>query len=84
MTRAPVMVQVGARLRRLREERGWSVQVAADYALVSKSSLMSWELGNRSPAVDVLAGMARAYGVTLASLMPDYGPSPMLGPDGDR
>jgi transcriptional regulator with XRE-family HTH domain len=64
--------QLGARLRAIREQRGWSlhdVQVASE-ARFTGSAVGTYERGERSISVRRLAELASLYGVPLDRVLP--------------
>lgn len=68
---APVVVEdIGARLRRLREDRGESLQQAAEAIGCTKPHLWELEKGSSAnPSLSLLRAMASHYGVTVAQLI---------------
>ena len=77
-------VGLGARLRALRTERGWSLAAVARKSGLSTSFLSAVERGQSSIAVGNLFKLADAYGTTVPGLSPDYpaAPGDVLRPDG--
>lgn len=66
---------LGERLRRLRQDKGWTMERLADEAGVSKSYI--WELENRPaqrPSADKLNGIAKALGVAVQDLLGEAPP----------
>ena len=63
---APV---VGANLRRLRSQRGLSLEKLAQRSGVSRAMLGQIELGQSAPTINVLWKISRALDVTFSSLM---------------
>lgn len=59
---------MGARLRRLRSERGWRLEDLAERTGLSRAYLSRLEGGERQPSLGSLFGLARAYGVPFSSL----------------
>lgn len=59
---------MGARLRALRGERGWTLEGLARRTGLSEPYLSRVEGGGRQPSLSALFGLARAYGVSLSSL----------------
>jgi transcriptional regulator with XRE-family HTH domain len=59
---------LGARLRELRQEAGFSQEAAAERAYLSSKHLRRLELGQANATMASLVACARAYGVTLADL----------------
>lgn len=66
-----VPVQVGARIRLLREQRGWSAATLAAKASVDPATLSRIERGLADPRQTTLEGIAKALGVPLSSLLAD-------------
>lgn len=64
-----VLQAFGAHLRQLREQRGWSQQVLADVADVSKPTIYRIETARYSATLDVLASLAQGLGVSLGELV---------------
>jgi transcriptional regulator with XRE-family HTH domain len=61
---------LGQRLRRYREDRGWTQAVLAEQAGVSKPYLSELEGGaGRRPSGQILLKLADALGVTVADLL---------------
>lgn len=59
---------IAARVKALRTERGWSLDVLAECSGVSRSNISLIERGQSSPTAVVLDKLATALGVALASL----------------
>ncbi|ANY19949.1 transcriptional repressor DicA [Tsuneonella dongtanensis] len=66
----PVAEGFGARLHRLRVERGLSLADIADKLGVSKPTVWAWEHGKARPVERRLAALADALGVTPGGLEP--------------
>jgi transcriptional regulator with XRE-family HTH domain len=66
----PVSEEFGARLHRLRTERGLSLAEVADRLGVSKPTVWAWEHGKARPVDRRLAALAEALGVTPGGLEP--------------
>jgi transcriptional regulator with XRE-family HTH domain len=61
---------LGQRLRRFREDRGWTQAALAEHAGVSKPYLSELEGGaGRRPSGQILLQLADALGVTVADLL---------------
>jgi transcriptional regulator with XRE-family HTH domain len=60
---------VRARLRSLRQARGWSLDVLAERANLSPSTISRLETGKRAVSLDVLLPLARALQIDLESLL---------------
>lgn len=63
-----INVLIGSRLRELRDERAWSLDVLAERSRVSRSTISLIERGESSPTAAVLDKLATALSVPLASL----------------
>ena len=64
----PKLAGLGARLRRLRAERGWRLEDLAERTGLSRAYLSRLEGGERQPSLSSLFGVARAYDVPFSSL----------------
>ncbi|BDI30411.1 XRE family transcriptional regulator [Capsulimonas corticalis] len=65
------LVSLGARLRALRTQRGWTLDELAQRADLSKSYLSRLEDGDRQPSIAALLSLAQAHRMPLAAL---FGP----------
>jgi transcriptional regulator with XRE-family HTH domain len=65
---APVE-QVAMRLKRLREQRGWSQATLAERAGVSRPYLARLETARQDPRLSTLEKLAKALGVPVARLL---------------
>lgn len=63
------LVQLGARLMRLRRARGLSVEELAARAGVAKGNLSEIERGLRDPRYTTLVALAGALGVPLVQML---------------
>lgn len=72
---------LGTRLRRLRKERGLSLQDVADWFGINRASVYSWEERGKRPDPDRLPELARRLGVTVDELLAGgiQGPRPFPG-----
>lgn len=69
------IARVGARVRGLRRECGWTVQELADAAEVSRRMLTQIELGQANPSLVTIDRIARALDTDFAALArPEPGP----------
>ena len=66
---AAALEAVGPRLRRVREQRGLTLTVAATQAGLSKSTLSRLENGQRRPSLELLLPLARVYRVPIDDLV---------------
>lgn len=61
--------QLGLRLRSLRQNRGWSLDVLAEISDVSRATVSRIENGDVSPTAGVLGRLCVAHGLTMSRLM---------------
>lgn len=54
---------MGARIRRLRDQRGWSQYVLADKVGVTQAGVSAWEQGHRVPKWPELRALAEVFGI---------------------
>lgn len=66
---ARLLSRVGARVRELRQDRGWTLRRLADEAHLSTRFVSQLEAGQGNIAIGRLAGVAKAFGVRLESLL---------------
>ena len=59
------MIEVGNRIRQLRQEKGVTVNKLANLAGISQSYLREIELGNKQPTIMYLSYICDALGVSL-------------------
>lgn len=60
---------IGARIRKYREDRGLNQKQLADLIGVSNSRISNWEKGVNRPDADILAGLCRALNVSPSDLL---------------
>ena len=60
--------KIGARLRALRRERGWTLEGLAERTGLSRAYLSRLEAGERQPSLSALSEVAHAYGISFSSL----------------
>jgi transcriptional regulator with XRE-family HTH domain len=65
--------QFGERVRVMRKRKVWSLEELAERAGMHVTYLSSVERGYRNPTLNVVAALASALGVTLASLLKGIG-----------
>jgi DNA-binding XRE family transcriptional regulator len=58
----------GKRVRKLREEAGFSQQELADYADINKKTLQKIELGRIATNIEIVAALAKALNKRLSEL----------------
>ena len=66
---ADALAGVGARLRRIRQQRGLTLVEAAEATAMSKSTLSRLENGQRRPTLELLLPLAQHYRVPLDDLV---------------
>ena len=64
-----VLAEVGPRLRRLRERRGWTLTALAAQTGISKSTMSRLESGQRKPSLELLLPLAEAHHLPLDELV---------------
>jgi transcriptional regulator with XRE-family HTH domain len=62
-------LRIAQRLKTLRSERGWALEVLAARSGVSRATLSRLENAEVSPTASVLGKLCGAYGMTLSRLM---------------
>lgn len=76
-----IAAQVGANLRRVREEHGWTQAQLAVWADVGTSTVARCELGAYTPKLEQLMKLAAALSVPLSALLPaDLEPETVSAP----
>ena len=63
------MLDLGQKVRRLRESRNWSQAELARKAGVTKSAISTYEVGIRTPSADVVCAFAKVFGVSADYLL---------------
>lgn len=71
--RDPLLRGLGSKVKRLREDRGWTQETLAGRSSLDRSYVAGIEAGLRNPSTKALAKLARALGVTLSVLFEDVG-----------
>jgi transcriptional regulator with XRE-family HTH domain len=66
---AAVLDQVGARLKRLRTQRGLTLTGVAESTGISKSTMSRLETGQRRPTLELLLTLSHAYRLPLGDLV---------------
>jgi DNA-binding XRE family transcriptional regulator len=66
---AAVLDQVGARLKRIRTQRGMTLTGVAEATGISKSTMSLLETGQRRPTLELLLALSHAYRVPLDDLV---------------
>ena len=63
------MLDLGEKVRRLRESRDWSQAELARRSGVTKSAISTYELGLRIPSAEVVRSFAKVFGVSADYLL---------------
>lgn len=69
---------LGARVRQMRAERGWSLEALANASGVSRSMLSQIEREQANPTLAVTLRIAQAFGMSLGDLLEMPGASSMI------
>ena len=72
---------IGERIRRLRQERGWTQTDFAERIGTTKRSVIHYESHGKYPPAPVLAAMAGAFNMTMETLMSPEEPERRLKRD---
>ncbi len=64
----PVQLDLGARLRTLRKERGWTLAQAAEAVGLARSTLSKIENGQMSPTFEAVRKLASGLGISVPQL----------------
>jgi transcriptional regulator with XRE-family HTH domain len=73
------MAELGARIRTLRVDRGWTLDELASRSGLSKSYLSRLEEGDRQPSIAAMLSIATAYGLAINDLFSGEQESGMCG-----
>lgn len=63
------MLDLGQKVRQLRESRNWSQAELARRTGVTKSAISTYEVGIRTPSADVVCAFAKVFGVSADYLL---------------
>ncbi len=74
----PLGRQLGARIRALRDERGWSLVALAEASGVSRSMLSEIERNTANPTLMVTYRIAKAFGLGISELVEPTGGTPTI------
>lgn len=76
----PYAVQVGIRMRRARQLRGWSIAEVERRSggTITAAAAQHWETGSRSVPVERLDAFARLLGLPFEALLPGPGADELL------
>jgi len=61
--------KLGAVLKKLRTEKGYTVGGVADQLRINESTLRNYELGNRLPRIDILYGLSQIYKLSVDDII---------------
>jgi transcriptional regulator with XRE-family HTH domain len=61
--------KLGQRVRKYREQKGWSQEDMAEYSGLHRTYISGIERGTRNPTVTIVAQLANALNVTLGDLL---------------
>lgn len=64
-----IRARLGANVRRLRVEKGWSQEDYADRAGIHRTYVSDIERGRRNPSITIVEKLAKALKVTASSLI---------------
>lgn len=64
-----MMLDLGQKVKKLRESRDWSQAELARRVGVTKSAISTYELGIRTPSADVVRAFAKVFGVSADYLL---------------
>lgn len=67
--KAGICVRIGARIRKLRTNKGWSQQILADHAGIERAHLGRLEEGRKEAGVIILEKIADALEVDIRELL---------------
>ena len=76
LKKPPLAASLGARIKELRKDRGWSQRDLAAQANVSQTRLSKYENGTHQVPLGALARIARALALPVDALLPDTGDMP--------
>ena len=65
------ITQLGKRVRKLRDERAWTVDHASELMNIEPVSLRRIEAGTTNPTYGTLLSIAAAYRITIVELLGD-------------
>ncbi len=65
---AEVSLSLGSRIHAMRESRGWTLETLSAKTALSGAYLSRLESGDRQPSLPALCSVAKAFGVSIATL----------------
>jgi transcriptional regulator with XRE-family HTH domain len=78
------LAELPARIRRLRQERGWTLERLASETALSKPYLGRLEAGERQPSLAALLALGRAFGLSVSELVGEEETAAEVVVRGDR
>jgi transcriptional regulator with XRE-family HTH domain len=76
LKKPPLPIGLGARIKELRKDRGWSQRDLSARANVSQTRLSKYENGTHQAPLGALIRIARALALPVDALLPDTGDMP--------
>lgn len=64
-----IVLELGEKIKRLRESRDWSQADLARRSGITKSAISTYELGMRTPSADVVCAFAKVFGISADYLL---------------
>lgn len=80
-TEEAIVVEVGARLKRLRTQAGLTLEAFAAQSGVSRAMLSKVERGEKSPTLAIVVRIAKGLNISMSTLMgavPDHAPAAII------
>lgn len=69
MSSPNITVRFGQRLRKLREQQGWTQVVMAEKVGIDRSYISDMERGKKNVCMPTLEILAQAFGITISQLL---------------
>ena len=69
MERSDYIGKVGARIRKIRQHKGWSLQKLAELSDISENNLGDIERGKGNPSLEVLEKVGDSFGMDVPALV---------------
>lgn len=69
MERSDYIGKVGARIRKIRQHKGWSLQKLAELSDISEKNLGDIERGKGNPSLEVLEKVGDSFGMDVPALV---------------
>lgn len=71
--RDPLLSALGWRIRKLREEEGWTQETLAEKTDLDRSYIAGIEAGLRNPSLKALRKLAKGFGLSMAQFVESVG-----------